>query len=54
MKTYKKRGYVKWTDEDGVFHKVRENEYEGVEEIVEEDMEDADRDLQEPASDRLV
>lgn len=27
MKVEVKRGYVKWTDENGVKHKVRESEY---------------------------
>ena len=30
----KKRGYYKWTDEDGVKHKVHESEYEAVDDIV--------------------
>ena len=36
MDIYKKRGYVKWRDEDGKLHKVKEEEYETVHELVEE------------------
>lgn len=52
MNTYRKRGYVKWRDEDGKLHKIRENEYEAVEEIVSE--EDVDGIMEESTDNGFV
>lgn len=40
MKIEVKRGYVKWTDENGIRHKVLEEEYEAVKEINEPEIDD--------------
>ena len=58
MNIYRKRGYVKWTDEDGVKHKVREEEYEAVEKLTEKnperDQEESDELLHESEDNGFV
>lgn len=53
-----KRGYVKWTDENGERHKVLESEYKALEEILEKpdtSSDESDNDtVQEPVRDGLA